>query len=143
MKILLLGEYSNVHWTLAQALRQLGHEVTVVSNGDEWKAYPADVSLIRKPGRWGRMAYLFKVLRLLPKLRDYDVVQLINPVHFIDLKAERLDEVQRRPRCGTSACDISRILRNFGAMQYDIDVFHKFSPVFTSKRSKEPRTCAF
>ena len=89
MKILLLGEYSNVHWTLAQALRRLGHEVTVVSNGDEWKAYPADVSLIRKPGRWGRMAYLFKVLRLLPKLRGYDVVQLINPVHFIDLKAER------------------------------------------------------
>ena len=29
------------------------------------------------------------MLRLLPKLRGYDVVQLINPVHFIDLKAER------------------------------------------------------
>lgn len=34
MKILLLGEYSNVHWTLAEGLRQLGHEVTVASNGD-------------------------------------------------------------------------------------------------------------
>lgn len=89
MKILLLGEYSNVHWTLACALRKLGHEVCVVSNGDEWKGYPADISLIRKPGRWGRIAYLYKVLRLLPKLRGYDVVQLINPVHFIDLKAER------------------------------------------------------
>ncbi len=89
MKILLFGEYSNVHWTLACALRKLGHEVCVVSNGDEWKGYPADISLIRKPGRWGRIAYLFKVLRLLPKLRGYDVVQLINPVHFIDLKAER------------------------------------------------------
>ena len=89
MKILLLGEYSNVHWTLAQALRRLGHEVTVVSNGDEWKAYPADISLIRKPGRWGRLTYLLRVLLLLPKLRGYDVVQLINPVHFVDLKAER------------------------------------------------------
>ena len=89
MKILLLGEYSNVHWTLACALRKLGHEVTVVSNGDEWKAYPADVTLIRKPGRWGRLVYLLRVLLLLPKLRGYDVVQLINPVHFIDLKAER------------------------------------------------------
>ncbi len=89
MKILLLGEYSNVHWTLACALRKSGHEVTVVSNGDEWKAYPADISLIRKPGRWGRVAYLLQVLCLLPKLRGYDVVQLINPVHFIDLKAER------------------------------------------------------
>ena len=89
MKILLLGEFSNVHWTLACALRRLGHEVTVVSNGDEWKAYPADISLIRKPGRWGVVAYLLRVLLLLPKLRGYDVVQLINPVHFIDLKAER------------------------------------------------------
>ena len=89
MKILLLGEYSNVHWTLACALRKLGHEVTVVSNGDEWKAYPADVTLIRKPGRWGRLVYLIRVLLLLPKLRGYDVVQLINPVHFVDLKAER------------------------------------------------------
>ena len=89
MKILLWGEFSNVHWTLAQALRKLGHEVTVVSNGDEWKAYPADISLIRKPGRWGAVSYLLRVLRLLPKLRGYDVVQLINPVHFVDLKAER------------------------------------------------------
>lgn len=89
MKILLFGEYSNVHWTLAQALRRLGHEVCVVSNGDEWKAYPADISLIRRSGRLGRIAYLCKVLSLLPKLRGYDVVQLINPVHFIDLKAER------------------------------------------------------
>ena len=89
MKILLLGEYSNVHWTLACALRKLGHEVCVVSNCDEWKDYSTDIPLIRKPGRWGAITYLYKVLRLLPKLRGYDVVQLINPVHFIDLKAER------------------------------------------------------
>lgn len=89
MKILLLGEYSNVHWTLACALRRLGHEVCVVSNGDEWKGYPSDISLVRRPGRWGTITYLFRVLQLLPKLRGYDVVQLINPVHFVDLKAER------------------------------------------------------
>ena len=89
MKILLLGEYSNVHWTLAQALRRLGHEVCVVSNGDEWKGYPSDISLVRRSGLWGSIAYLYKVLRLLPKLRGFDVVQLINPVHFVELKAER------------------------------------------------------
>ena len=89
MKILLLGEFSNVHWTLACALRELGHEVSVISNGDEWKGYPSDISLIRTPGRMGSIAYLFRVLRLLPQLKGYDVVQLINPVHFIDLKAER------------------------------------------------------
>lgn len=37
MKILLLGEYSNVHATLADGLRKLGHQVTVLSNGDFWK----------------------------------------------------------------------------------------------------------
>lgn len=89
MKILLLGEYSNVHWTLACALRRLGHEVCVVSDGDCWKGYPADIPLVRKPGRRGAVTYLCKLLRLLPKLRGYDVVQLINPVHFVDLKAER------------------------------------------------------
>lgn len=89
MKILLLGEYSNVHWTLACALRKLGHEVCVVSDGDAWKGYPTDVALSRRPGRWGAITYLWKLLRLLPRWRGYDVVQLINPVHFVELKAER------------------------------------------------------
>lgn len=31
MKILLIGEYSNVHNTLARGLRELGHTVTVIS----------------------------------------------------------------------------------------------------------------
>ena len=42
MKILLLGEYSNVHHTLAEGLRVLGHEVTVASDGDGWKGYDRD-----------------------------------------------------------------------------------------------------
>ena len=58
MKILLFGEYSNVHWTLAEGLRTLGHEVTVVSNGDFWKDYPRDIDLTRKPTRLGGLAYI-------------------------------------------------------------------------------------
>ena len=53
MKILLLGEYSNVHATLAEGLRTLGHQVTVASNGDFWKNYPRDINLDRKPGKIG------------------------------------------------------------------------------------------
>lgn len=41
MKILLIGEYSNVHATLAQGLRSLGHHVVVASNGDFWKTIRA------------------------------------------------------------------------------------------------------
>lgn len=89
MKILLLGEYSNVHNTLAKGLRTLGHEVTVVSNGDFWKDYPRDIDVARTPGKIGGIRLILKLWRLLPKLRGYDVVQLINPV-FFELRAERL-----------------------------------------------------
>ena len=94
MRILLIGEYSNVHWTLACGLRQLGHQVTVLSNGDFWKDYPRDLSLVRRPGRWGGLCYLMRLCTLLPRLRGYDVVQLINPM-FLELKAERILPVYR------------------------------------------------
>jgi len=89
MKILLLGEYSNVHATLAKGLRQLGHEVTVASNGDFWKDYPRDIDLSRHRGTLGGLALLAKTYSLLPTWRNFDVVQIINPI-FIELKAERL-----------------------------------------------------
>ena len=94
MKILLLGEYSNVHWSLAQGLRKLGHEVTVVSNGDFWKNYPRDIDVARKPGIMGGMMLYARIIRLLPQLKGYDVVQFINPM-FFELKAERLFSIFR------------------------------------------------
>lgn len=94
MRILLLGEYSNVHATLADGLRALGHEVTVVSNGDFWKDYPRDIDVSRRSGKLGGIALMAKVLTLLPRLRDYDIVQLINPM-FLELKAERLRYIYR------------------------------------------------
>lgn len=89
MKILLLGEYSNVHNTLALGLRERGHEVCVISNGDFWKNYPRDIDVSRKSGMLGGVRLLAKLYSLLPKMRGYDVVQLINPI-FFELKAERL-----------------------------------------------------
>ena len=94
MKILLLGEYSNVHNTLAQGLRHLGHDVTVASNGDFWKDYPRDIDLARRPGKLGGLALMAKVYSLLPRWRGYDVVQLINPI-FLELKAERIMPIYR------------------------------------------------
>ncbi len=97
MKILLIGEYSNVHWTLAEGLRALGHYVTVVSDGDGWKNYPRDINLQRFDNDSesslkrlkSAIRYLFDVAHVWPTLRDYDVVQLINPA-FLEFKAERL-----------------------------------------------------
>jgi len=102
MRILLLGEYSNVHHTLAEGLKVLGHEVTVASNGDFWKDYPRDIDLVRQPGKLGGLRLLAKVYRLLPQWRGYDVVQFINPM-FLELKAERLFRIfrylRRHNRC--------------------------------------------
>jgi len=90
MKILLLGEFSNVHWTLAKGLRTLGHEVTVISDGDRWKNYPRDIDLKRRSlSKIDALRYLFDILSNLPKMRGYDVVQLINPI-FFDLRAGKL-----------------------------------------------------
>lgn len=94
MKILLIGEYSNVHWTLAEGLRMAGHEVCVVSNGDFWKDYRRDISLVRRYNRLGGISYLFRTYSLLPLLRGYDIVQLINPM-FLELKAERIAPIYR------------------------------------------------
>lgn len=88
MKILLLGEYSNVHNVLAKGLRTLGHDVTVASDGDSWKNYPRDIDLYRSPGRVGKLRYVLRLLMSLPKMKGYDIVQLINPM-FLELKAER------------------------------------------------------
>lgn len=90
MKILLFGEYSNVHCTLAQGLRCLGHTVVVISDGDGWKNYPRDINLQRfSLNFWGTLKYFIRLCFLLPHLKGYDVVQIINPV-FLSLKAERI-----------------------------------------------------
>lgn len=94
MKILLIGEYSNVHWTLAEGLRSLGHTVCVVSNGDFWKNYKRDISLVRKYNKAGGISYMLKTYVTLLSMRGYDIVQLINPM-FLELKAERIFSIYR------------------------------------------------
>ena len=83
-----------MHATLAEGLRALGHEVTVASNGDFWKNYPRDIDLARKEGKLGGIALMAKIYALLPTWRNYDVVQLINPM-FVELKAERIFPIYR------------------------------------------------
>jgi glycosyltransferase involved in cell wall biosynthesis len=97
MKILLVGEYSRLHNSLKEGLTTQGHQVTLVSSGDYFKKYDADYSfrasilsdfwllqkgknLINKitgidleKAERGLRFYL-----LLPKLKYFDHVQLIN-----------------------------------------------------------------
>ena len=90
MRILLLGEYSNVHWTLAEGLRGLGHEVCVVSDGDDWKGYQRDLTLRRKSlGKLDTLAYYIRAWHIISKCRGYDIVQIINPM-FLELRANKI-----------------------------------------------------
>lgn len=118
MRILLIGEYSNVHWGLSQGLRSLGHDVTVVSDGDGWKNYRRDIDLRRNSlGRWDTLKYLWNLKSLMPKLQGYDVVQLINPV-FLDLKAERILPYYEQLRCRNR----SMFMGAFGMDKYWVKV---------------------
>lgn len=94
MRILLLGDYSNVHSTLAEGLKALGHECVVASDGDKWKDYPRDIDLKRDFGIVGNASFLWRLAKAMATFRGYDVVQLINPI-FVELKAERIPPVYR------------------------------------------------
>ena len=97
MKILLLGEYSRLHNSLKEGLLSQGHQVITVASGDYFKKYNVDFSInssflsrfwLIKKGK----NLLFKITKidlekieramrfyfLLPKLKEYTHVQLIN-----------------------------------------------------------------
>lgn len=96
MRIALIGEFSRLHNTLKEGLVQLGHEVVLINNGDGFKNYPADYShkafwCETKLGNIPRqiiyrltqfdIASIERGIRfyfLLPKVKHFDVVQLIN-----------------------------------------------------------------
>lgn len=96
MRILLIGEYSRLHNSLKEGLMALGHEVILISDGDGFKQYPSDFLITPKTLSRGflniprqiifrifkydiaQLERGFRFYKLLPKLKDYDVVQLIN-----------------------------------------------------------------
>ncbi len=95
MKILLVGEYSRLHNSLKEGLKALDHDVVLISTGDFFKNYPADIKLRRKYdsglGKKVKVS-IFKLLGIditslslkkqffshREKLKGFDVVQLIN-----------------------------------------------------------------
>lgn len=83
MKILLLGEFSALHKNLKEGLIELGHEVTIASSGDGWKKISNDIDFgSNKTGFMGKLHKAFKLLKTIPKFKNYDVVQFVSPVIF-------------------------------------------------------------
>lgn len=97
MKILLVGEYSRLHNSLKEGLVALGHQVVLVGSGDNFKNYAVDYSIRTS---WTTRYWLprklknaifrftgldlemteraFRFYCLLPKLKGFDHIQLIN-----------------------------------------------------------------
>lgn len=82
MKFLFIGDYSNMHVTLARELRRRGHDVTVASAGSGCMDTRRDVDLTRGKGLLASFAYLARLMRFTEQARGYDVVQLVNPGFF-------------------------------------------------------------
>ena len=100
MKILLLGEYSNLHNSLKQALINMGHEVLLVGNADGFKKYETDIlikSHLKDYLLFKLIARIFvrifkinifeieiylRAKKIVNKLQGFDVVQLINENSF-------------------------------------------------------------
>ena len=89
MKILMLGDYSNLHACLTKELRKRGHDVTLVSDRGGHMQTEADMTISRSSGLLGGMRYFYRILASLPSFTGYDVVQLINP-GFFRLKPDKL-----------------------------------------------------
>ena len=79
MKILFVGDASNMHHCLAQQLRKMGHHAIVASNGSGWMNTSRDIDLRRNPGKIGAVQYVAKLLTNLHKMRGFDIVELSNP----------------------------------------------------------------
>lgn len=89
MKILLIGDASNFHYTLARGVTREGHEVTVASNGSGWMNTSRDIDLTRREGAMGAIEYASRLLRFIAAARGYDIVQVINPI-FLHLRPNKM-----------------------------------------------------
>jgi glycosyltransferase involved in cell wall biosynthesis len=128
MKILLVGEYSRLHNSLKEGLLQQGHEVVLLGTGDGFKNFPSDISI--KPPFFSKpffrtiakvfdrlfniqlieLEYYYKLKKLIPTLKDFDIVQLINeqslktsPKHEIKLISKLINQNKKLflLSCGT------------------------------------------
>ena len=100
MKILLIGEYSGLHNSLKDGLQLNGHSVTLLGTGDGFKRYPVDILIKSTFFEIPIFKFIAKIIDKLLKvslndieigiktyfkikrLKDFDVVQLINENSF-------------------------------------------------------------
>ncbi|WP_299678998.1 glycosyltransferase [uncultured Dokdonia sp.] len=80
MKILLIGEYSRFHNSLKEGLTALGHHVTLVGTGDNFKKFPVDIAIapVWSTSNWT----INKIRHLVYKLTKVDLALIETGVKF-------------------------------------------------------------
>ena len=89
MKILFVGDASNMHNCLALELRKMGHTAVVASSGSRWMNTGRDINLYRHSGKIGALRYVADVMMALPQMRGFDVVEIANQ-NFLELRPGKL-----------------------------------------------------
>lgn len=80
MKVLLVGEYSNVHNNLQYGLKQLGVHVDTLNTGDGYRKFNSDIKLFRinKDERYDKLRKCYSDFLYTYISKKYDVVQFMN-----------------------------------------------------------------
>lgn len=102
-KILLLGDYSNCHRSLAEGLRRLNCDVTLASNGSGWMNCDRDIDISRKSGKLGGLElYMRARFGDLSRLLQGNDIVAIHDLNFLSLRPSRIkrffDHIRRNNR---------------------------------------------
>ncbi len=157
MRILLVGEFSRLHNSLKEGLETLGNEVVIIANGDGFKNYPVDLSTKAK---WCETALgniprqiiyrltNFDIATLefgirfyfhLNKLKDFDVVQLINESAIQTIpRFERYllkKLIKQNKKIFLSCCSVDYIVANY--LMERKERYSIMNPYFENPKSKQ------
>lgn len=142
MKILLMGDASAYHATLADALTAKGHHVTLMSARSGWLRTRADIDISRKKGRLGGAWLQLRLNTSLRRyLRGYDVVQICD-TSFVYLRQQRqlalLDRLRRDNGIVAlcSLCNNPQVIANLAGDHPALDYSEWISPWGRSKESE-------
>lgn len=90
MKILLLGDFSNCHATLAKGLKEAGHKVVTVACNTPYSDVVPDITIKQNTGTISRViSFLENLNRFSRVLKGFDIVAFAYP-QFIPLHPQRL-----------------------------------------------------
>lgn len=116
-KILLLGDYSNFHATLAQGLSALGCEVHLASDGCGWMQCRRDTDISRKNGKLGGFLHLINMNRLVAgDLAGFDIVAVHDPM-FTRLRPNHLHRLFKKIKANNGKIFLSAISTDIAYLQ--------------------------